>query len=363
LKDLRDSKDSRDSRDLSNYRRIIAIALKDLRSMLKERTFVSVILLLVFVASFASVLTFGLLVLYNPTYLNILFENELKVGVAGDAPVLQSFFDGKHYFSIEDALYDFYSGKIDVVVWLPKENLTSGANYVKVFLPRDEVKSVQASIVIKKKLLEYQDCLRKVRKMPVGGDLRIYTADYERLEIPEGVSMVFKFIYVVLIPLMMITTAVIASGLFIDLITEERETGTIDLLVAACKKEEIISGKILASILLPVILTPIWLLLLIMNGVEIHNFFAVLSISYSFSFFMISISALIVTFFKDRERSQLVFSLVTVGLMPILFIHPFMPSPLVTRLSAGSEFGAELTPLYFIISLILLYSSKKVVKI
>ncbi len=245
------------SKALNNFTRVVAIALKDLWSMLRERTFVSVILLLVFVASFASLLTFGLLVLYNPTYLNILFENELKVGVVRDAPTLQSFFDGRHYSSIEDALYDFYSGKIDVVLWLPKENLTSGANYVKFFLPKDEVKSVQASIVIKKKLLEYQDYLRKIRKMLVGGDLKTYTANYERLEIPERVSMVFKFIYVVLIPLMMITTAVIASGLFIDLITEERETGTIDLLIAACKKEEIISGKILASILLPVILIPI----------------------------------------------------------------------------------------------------------
>ncbi len=288
--------------------RILAIALKDLRSMLKERTFVSVILLLVFVASFASVLTFGLLVLYNPTYLNILFENELKVGVAGDSPVLQSFFGGRHYTSLKDALYDFYSGKIDVIVWLPKENLTKGANYVEVFLPRDEVKSIQASIVVKKKLLEYQDYLRKIRKIPEGGKLKIYTIDYERLEVPQGVSMVFKFIYVVLIPLMMITTAVIAAGLFIDLITEERETGTMDLLMVACKKEEIISGKILASILLPLILTPIWLLLLMMNGVEINNFFAVLSISYSLSFFMISISALIVTFFKDREISARFFA-------------------------------------------------------
>ncbi|MBO8182905.1 MAG: ABC transporter permease [Archaeoglobus sp.] len=341
----------------------VAIALKDLGSMLRERTFVSVILLLIFVASFASVLTFGLLILYNPTYLNILFENELKIGVAGDAPILQSFFDGKHYASLNDAFYDFYAGKIDVILWLPKENLTKGSNYVKIFLPRDEVKSIQASIILKKKLLEYQDYLRKLRGMPAGGKLFVYSASGEELIIPNGISMVFKFIYVVLIPLMMITTAVIASGLFIDLITEEKETGTIDLLLAACKKDEIVSGKILAAILLPVILTPLWLLLLMLNGVEIHNFFLVLSIAYSFSFLMISVSAFIVTFFKDRERSQLVFSLVTIGIIPVLFIHPLTPSSLISRLAAGTEFGIEVVPLYFALGILLLFVSKKMVRI
>jgi ABC-type Na+ efflux pump permease subunit len=339
--------------------KILAIALKDLKSILRERTFVSVILMLVFVASFASVLTFGLLILYNPTYLN-LFQSS-KVGVAGDAPVLQSFFD-KHYPSLEDAFNDFYSGKIDAILWLPKENLTKGANYVKVFLPRDEIKSIQAAIVIKKKLLEYQDYLRKLRGIPAEKRLSIYSASGEKLEIPQGVSIVFKFIYVVLIPLMMITTAVIASGLFIDLITEEKETKTIDLLIAACKREEIITGKILAAILLPIILTPLWLFLLMLNGVEIHNFFLVLSISYSFSFLMISISALIVTFFKDRERSQLVFSLITIGLIPLLFTHPLMPSPLISRLAAGTEYGVELVPIYFSLGILMLFLSKRIVK-
>lgn len=347
----------------TNPKATLAIALKDLRSMLKERTFVSVILLLIFVASFASVLTFGLLILYNPTYLNILFESELRIGVAGDAPVLHSFFDGKHYSSLNDAFYDFYTGKIDAILWLPKENLTKGSNYVKVFLPREEVKSIQASVIIKKKLIEYQDHLRKLRGMPTGGKLLVYSMSGEELIIPEGVSMVFKFIYVVLIPLMMITTAVVASGLFIDLITEEKETGTIDLLFAACKKDEIISGKILAATLLPVILTPIWLTLLVLNGVEIHNFLLVLSIAYSFSFFMISVAAFIVTVFKDRERSQLVFSLATVGIIPVLFVHPLSPSSLISRLAAGSEFGIEVVPFYFAVGVLMLFISKKVVKV
>ena len=346
----------------AKIRKATAIAIKDLKSMLRERTFVSVILLLIFVASFASVLTFGLLILYNPTYLNILFESELKVGVAGDAPILQSFVGGKHYSSLNDAFHDFYSGKIDAILWLPKENLTEGANYVKIFLPRDEVKSIQASIILKKKLLEYQDYLRKLRGMPAGGKLLVYS-NGERLQVPQGVSMVFKFIYVVLIPLMMVTTAVIASGLFIDLITEERETGTIDLLMAACNKDEIVLGKILAAVLLPIVLTPLWLLLLMLNGVEIHNFIFVLAIAYSFSFILISISAFIVTFFKDRERSQLIFSLVTVGIIPLLFIHPFMPSSLVSRLAAGTGFGIEFVPLYFFSGILLLFISKKVVRL
>lgn len=304
----------------SSLRNSIVIAGKDLKSMLRERTFMSVILLLIFVASFTSVLTFGLLILYNPTYMSIIFQEDIKVGVSGSAPVLESVFNAKHYDSLNTAIEDFYRGEIDVILWLPYEDI-SGENFVQVFLPRDEVKSIQASIFVKNKLIEYQNYLRKLRGIPEGGEIRVFVSNKE-ISVPEGVSMVFKFIYVVIIPLMMITTAVIASGLFIDLVTEEIETGTIVPLFTAISKEEIVNGKIIASVTLPVVLTPLWLVLLMLNGVEISNFLLVMAISYAFSFIMISTSALIVSVFKDRERSQLVFSVITVGIMPLLsLIH------------------------------------------
>jgi ABC-type Na+ efflux pump permease subunit len=351
-----------EQKESSGIKRAIVIALKDLRMMLRERTFVTVIMLLIFVASFASVLTFGLLIMYNPAYLDIFFEKEIKVGVAGKAPVLESFLNAEHYDSLNDALEDFYSGKVDIVLWLPSEDI-NGENFIQVFMPKDEITSIQASVFIKKKLIEYQNYLRKLRGIPEEEKLSVFTPDFTPLNVPEGVSMVFKFIYVVLIPLMMITTAVIASGLLIDLITEERETETLIPLLAAAEGSEIITGKMMAAVILPVLLTPLWLFLLMINGVEIANFFAVLSIAYAFSFFMISLSALIVTFFRDRERSQLVFSIVTVGLMPILFIHPFMPAAMITRISAGSEYGIEFSLLHLFGGLLVLLISRKLFRL
>jgi ABC-type Na+ efflux pump permease subunit len=343
-------------------RKSFVIAFKDLRGILREKTFVSIILLLIFVASFASVLTFGILILYNPYYVSSMLEGNVKIAVVGNAPVLQSVVGGTHYDNLENALNDFYSGEIDAVVWLHEENV-SGFNFVKLFLPKEELKAVQTSIHLKKKLIEYQDKLRKMRGLPESAELLTYNQRFERIEIPEGIAMVFKFKYMLLIPLLMITTAVVASGLLIDLFTEERETGTLNILLTVVKREEIITGKIIASLILPVFLTPIWLALLILNGVEIESISYIVMLTYSVSFMFISISSFIVTLFKDRERSQLVFSLLTVGLIPLFFSHPFMPASLVTRVAAGSEYGSGLIPIYFILSIMLLLVAVRTVKI
>jgi hypothetical protein len=78
---------------------------------------------------------------------------------------------------------------------------------------------------------------------------------------------------------------------------------------------------------------------------------------------MISTSALIVSVFKDRERSQLVFSVITVGIMPLLFSNPFMPASLITRISAGSEFGIEFSLVYFVLGVISLLFSRKLLRL
>ncbi len=315
--------------------RVLAIALKDLRSVLKERTFLMAVALQLFVAMFASVLTFGLLVLYNPTYADI--RETANVGLVGDAPVLESVLKAVKYDSIQKAMEDFKAGKIEAIVWLPKENLSS-TNFVRIYLPKEEITSIKASVFLKNRFIEYEKRMRELRGIPGDSGLKIYSTSFKKEDVPEGASIPFKLIYVALIPLLMLTTAATVAGMYIDLITEEVESKTSYVLLASpLTPLELITSKMLAAMILSAALTPTWIVLLILNHVEVHNYLLVVVISLVTCAIFISIAS-IATLAGDREKAQLVFSLAVIAIIPLFFSSPLTPVGLVTRIAAGSPF-------------------------
>jgi ABC-type Na+ efflux pump permease subunit len=343
--------------------KMLRVATKDLRSMLRERTFMSIIALQFFVALFASVLTFGLLVLYNPSFVGFAIERDVKIGFVGDAPILEEIVKPDiRYESIRVALDDFYAGGIDAIVWLPKENL-SAFNFVRLYFPKEEIKAIQTSIVLKDRLVEYQKTLREMRGIPSSIDVVTYSTELKRIEVARDISIPFKFIYVILIPLLMITTAATAAGMFIDSLSEELETKTICVLLSTpAREEDVIGGKMLAAIILAATLTPTWILLLMLNGIEIRNVFFVILVAISIAILFISLASAVVAFVKDRERAQLLFSLIIIALIPLLFTSPSTPAGLIARMAAGSPFNPLYVMLYFSISIALIVLLPKLLR-
>jgi ABC-type Na+ efflux pump permease subunit len=332
--------------------------LKDIGAALRERTFVSIILLQLFVASLASIITIGMLVLYNPTFLT---ANQAKVGLVGSAPVLAGILKPeKRYERLDEAFEDFYAGKIDAIVYLPKENTSE--NFITVYLPKEEVVAIAATSYLREKLIEYEARLRSMSGIPGKIPIKIYSPEMREIEEPNGISSSFKFIYMVLIPLLVITTALSAGGLFIDLISEEIESRTAHVLLSSpLRPWEIIVGKVAAALVLSAILTPVWLGLLMINGIDIANPELVLVLTLSISSIFVAV-ACFSSLSGDRERAQLVFSLAIVGLLPLFYISPFMPSGLIARISAGSYFSGQEITLYVAISAFLLILGVKILE-
>lgn len=341
----------------------LQIAWKDLKSAFKERTIISIVGLQLFVALFASVITFGLLVLYSPGDTGYAIDKDVRLGFVGDAPVLRDTIDPySTYDSLDAALEDFYGGKIDSVVFLTQEKY-SDTNFVRVILPKEEVKAIQSSLLLKERLKEYEHKMRSMRDVPPSLDLKTYTPQFKEIEVPESVSITYEFIYILLIPLLVITTAATSAGMFIDLISEEKETKTAHVLLSTpVGEQQIIQGKMLSSVLLTTLLTPTWILLLILNGIEIANIPLVFLISISISLIFLAISALSVSISRDRERAQLVFSLLIVGVIPLMFSSPELPAILTSRIAAGSPFSMEYLLLYPLVGLVLILIASKSLK-
>jgi len=65
---------------------------------------------------------------------------------------------------------------------------------------------------------------------------------------------------------------------------------------------------------------------------------------------------------KDRERSQLLFSLATIAVIPLQFASPYSLAGLTTRIAANSPFNPLHVLLYLAISIIFLFPSLGVLK-
>ncbi len=311
-----------------------AMIMKDLKMIARERTIMSAITILIFIASFSSIITFGLLVLYKPDFIAL---SGVKIGVAGNCPVLQMSGADVRYQSLEEGLNDFYSGKIDALIYLPKENVSS-INFVTVYLPEDEITGIIASSRIKEILKEYQKRLREMNGIPSDHGFEFYDTDFGRTEIQEGSSITFRFIYAVLIPLLIITTAIISGGLVIDLMSEEYETKTYEVILSTpLSSSEFISSKIFVSLLISTILSVIWIALVYIN-VGINNPAMILILSVSVSMIFSSLGSISSLVFKDRERSQLVFSIISVSVVTASFTSRSMIAGIAGRISAGSYF-------------------------
>lgn len=254
------------------------LIIKDLRLLVREKTIVSLIFFLIFTASFASLITYGLIFLSSPQYVQF---SQAKVGVVGECPILKSVIKGKNYANLEEALQDFKLGNIDAIVYLPKENAFSH-NFVTVYLPKDELTTFIAASYIKEKLELYELKLREMNGIEVV-KLRVFSE--KKVDYYKNYSVAFKFIYVALIPLLVVTTAIVSSGLLIDSTTEEFESRSFEILMTTpMSKRKILFYKILSAFTVSAILSAVWISLLYLNKIKIENLPAFRLVAFSVLF-------------------------------------------------------------------------------
>ena len=278
----------------------VKIALKDLRSIAREKTFILSFMLILFISSFINIISAGLAVLYGSGY-----YGKVKIGLVGDAPVFESLANPIKFEDIQTGLKFLSEGKIDALLVF-NENLT-GKNNTRLYLPKEEIGAVKNTSYLREMLMKYQDKLRVINGYLVL-NIKAYDKQGNVLKIPEGLSLQFKFTYVAIIPMLAILSAIIASMYLIDVVYEEFETRSIEVLSTVVKPDEIIVGKFLSSFLIFLLITCLWIAIVNVNNVYV-DFLLTLYSSLALYILMASIPLLISTHVRNREKSQLLFSL------------------------------------------------------
>jgi len=330
---------------------------KELRSVTKEKTIMIAIMIQLFIASFSSVILIGLMSFYDPDSIAWNANISIKVGVIGDAdsPLVWFLRDRNvrvtPFPSPLDAESAFRAGMVDAVIFVPEDG--RGVVDMKLFLPTSESRSTMILMVLKEPMKRYENYLREERGVHV-----------RYSDIRGMPSTTYEFRYSVIIPILMFFPAFVAGSMVIDSISEELENRTLETLWSAPLSLNVIFGaKIAAGLVLAVGQCALWSMLLRFNRVPIRNLGLVLLFAAVIAAIIAVGSALIATYFKDRERSQFVYSLFILLSAGVSYLFDASPITLMIRLATGDYYtGIADIAVYGVLLLALLAAFLSVAK-
>lgn len=318
------------------------IIKKELKSLLFEKTLVLAIIVQLFIASFSSLLVIGLASFFDPSALDKYNSPRSHIGIVGTGE-LNQFIEKGHirplnYDNLSSAVTDFYNNKIDAIIVIPKET-ANGSKIIQVmtYLPKSDLKGTFAMLQLKKPLENYEVYAQDLRSSRLGFEPVRLIVDSS----PKKTSTYFEFIYGILIPLLAFTPVFISGGMIIDMLTEEYERKTLDLLlVSPLSFSEILDSKMITAVIIVPVQAFVWLLLVTLNGVVVNNIALILLLCAIVAAIVVILGAIIAVRFKKRMVSQYIYSLVLIMLFLVGYLFANSPFNLATQLSAGSA-GAE----------------------
>ncbi|MCX9010355.1 MAG: ABC transporter permease [Candidatus Methanoperedens sp.] len=332
-----------------------------------EKTLVLAIIIQLLIASFSSLLVIGLASLFDPVALDRYSTERTEIGIVGGGEVIQFIEKSQvkpyYYGDLSYALSDFNRNRIDAILVVPPVS-AYGSEIVQLvlYLPKSDIKGTLVTLQLKKPLEEYEAFVRDVRSPRIGfKPVRLYVD-----EVPKKTSTYFEFIYGVLIPLLVFTPVFISGGLIIDMLTEEYERKTMELLqVSPVSFQEILDGKMLTAVIIVPLQALLWLSLMRLNRIEIYNTWGILLLVSIVAEVIVMIGAIIAVKYRDRAISQYLYSLILIPVFLSGYIFAESPFNLVARMSAGATGTEELVflGLYAVLAVPLYIYVKKIQKL
>jgi len=321
-----------------NARHLSIIMHKEFRGLFNERTILLAVLLQLFIAMFSSFLMVGLTSMYDPSSLSKYSRFRYSIAYAGNDSALRDYLGASQDFNVYDmdlspAVAALQERKLAAVIYAP-DTAPDAADPIKITLYtlQNDLQSAIVNVKLKDIFLKYEKDLRGVRAARLG-------SQPVPLQLPpsRGGGDFYEFVYGLLIPLLVFMPAIIASALVIDLITEEYQHETLETLISTpVSFAEMVWGKVLACELLVPVQAGAWMLLLLVNGIEIQNVPLILILVTLSSLIPILIGALTALHYRERTAAQFIFSTALVVVILFVLALPANPLNLLTRLAVGT---------------------------
>ncbi|MFH1647473.1 MAG: ABC transporter permease [Chloroflexota bacterium] len=311
--------------------RFLVLLKRELRSITKEKTIMFAIIVQFFIASFSSIILVGIMAFYDPASIGENTNLHVRAGiVGGDERVepLLNYLDESNvrlrfYPDMTEAEDAFRRGRVDTILVLPET--TGGVVDMQLIMPELDAKETVIFMVLDEPLKRYENYLRQ----SAGIDLHYDSTGGKP-------HTTYEFLYSLIVPILMLFPALIAGSIVIDTVSEEFENKTFDTLaVAPVSLGQVVSSKITAAVVTAAVQVVMWVGLLRLNSIVIQNAPLVILLGIVIAAAISVLTAVMALYFKDRERTQFVYSIVLVALIGgSYFLNP-SPFGLITRLAAG----------------------------
>jgi ABC-type Na+ efflux pump permease subunit len=326
----------------------LSMVWRELKLLRKEKTIMFAILIQLFIASFSSVILLGIMVYYDPGSIGQNATATINVGVLGDShSQFITYLQDRHHhvFAFDSAAkaeQAFKSGRLDAIVYIP--SVDKGTVDMKLVLPDMDAQATLVLMLLKEPMERYENYLRDKNGVAV------------RYQDVKGKPFTtYEFLYTIIIPILMFFPAFIAGSMVIDSIAEEIENKTLETLLSAPVSINWVTGaKIIASVVVGVFQCVLWVVLLGFNGFVIQNVGMILLLSMMATGIIAMIALMVSLVFRDRERSQFIYSLVILVMFTMAYFVSPSPFALVARLATGDPYVSGFQLIYYLATLVAL---------
>jgi ABC-type Na+ efflux pump permease subunit len=309
----------------------LTVARRDVASLSREKTIVLALLIQLFVAAFSSFLVVGLTSLYDPGSVD---GGEIVIGVAGEhrddvvqAAQRQEGIGVVTYPSETAAREAYRDGEVHAVVLARAQSNRIAA---RVIAPTE---SIQTTLIVDKVRTLLETVERTERRE------RAASLSRPPVPVPDDVdaSQYFGFTYTVLIPLLLFLPPFISGSVAVDVLTEEIERGTLELLrVAPVSLVDIVDGKALGMVVIAPLQALLWLGLLALNGIAVANPLPLLVMVTALAAAVVVLGLVLGLQTGQRRQAQLLYSVLVIVGFGLLVFLPEHPATTVARLAVDS---------------------------
>jgi ABC-2 type transport system permease protein len=340
----------------------LALLKRELKSITKEKTIMLAIIVQFIIASLSSIILVGIMAFYDPASIGDNARVNIRVGIIASGenmePLLNYMDDSNisivPFFDVADAEAAFRRGRIDVIMLVPESR--NGVVDMQLIMPELDTKKTVIFMMLDEPLKKYENYLRQANGVKLNYDNTVGKP-----------STTYEFLYSLIVPILMLFPALIAGSIVIDTVSEEFENKTFDTLTSApVSLGQVFMSKIAAAVITAIIQVVMWVGLLRLNDIVIRNAVLVMLLAVIIAAAISVGAAIMALYFKDRERTQFVYSIILVAAIGgSYFLNP-SPFGLITRLAADdpgigiSEVALYAIPL-IIIGMVFLRFSKRLV--
>ncbi len=336
-------------------RGFLALIKRELRSILREKTIMFAIMVQFCIAAFSSVILVGIMAFYDPSSIGDTTDIKVRAGIVYDAArdshnpemsaLMRYLSEGGvrwfAYYEREGAEDAFKRGRIDTIISMSRS--ADGVVDMQLVMPELDTKKTIVFMVLDEPLKKFENHLR----LEQGVELMYPNLGGES-------STTYEFLFSLVVPILMLFPALIAGSIVIDSISEEFENKTFDTLAAApVSLFQVVSSKVGAAVLTAAVQIGMWIGLLRLNDIRVENAGMVAGLGIAIALGISAVTAFISMYFKDRERTQFVYSISLVVLIAGSYFLDPSPFGLITRLASGSPGAGVLQVVLYAVPLVL----------